>query len=157
MENVVNIKSLISGVVLFSTVCASTAFAGDAENIEACVSKAKEFASVTLDEFDVAYEGNWMAFSVAKWDNAECEVKLENVYNLTIEGKIYIYQGFDGKESYTLNDMLEKKTKAAIKKMRSRISLLEQRMEKVTTQLKSVNPDHQALDDYINKGVNKSL
>jgi hypothetical protein len=152
-----NVKSLISGIVLFWTLCVSTAFADDAENIEACVQKAKEFASVKLDEFDANYEGSWLQNDVAKWDNAVCEVTATKVYNLNIEGKNYIYRGFSGEESYKLNEMLEETTQDAISILRSRVSLLEKRMENVTTKLKLVNPDHQDLVGYIKKGVDKAL
>jgi hypothetical protein len=157
MENQVKIKSLIFEAVLFSSLGVNTVYAGNAENVEACVTKAKEFAGITLDEFDASYEGNWMDFSVAKWNNVVCEVKLGDVHSLKINDEYYIYQGFAGKTSYELNDSLEKRTGDAIDKMKSRISLLKDRMDKARKQLKSVNPDHIAIEDYINKGIKKAL
>lgn len=51
-------KKIVLGIFMMTIY--TFAFAGDAENIAACVKKAKEFSGVILDDFDVAYEGNWL-------------------------------------------------------------------------------------------------
>ncbi len=127
------INTALTAIVLFSH---SNVNAGEAENIQACATKSKEFAGVILDEFSASYEGNWLSASIVKWENVECEAKLGTVYNLTINGKNYIYEGFSGKKSYELNKKLEEKTNSAIKMLETRIRLLEQRMENVTLKLK---------------------
>jgi len=132
------------------------AFAGDAENISACVKKAKEFSGVILEEFDVDYEGNWLSMSIAKWSNAYCEVKVGEVYELSVNGEFVIYKGFAGKGSYELNKTLQEKTDLAINKLNSRVALLRQRMEKATEELKKARPSHEELARYIEEGIEKS-
>lgn len=131
--------------------------AGEAENISACVKKAKEFAGISLDPFAVRYEGNIVAMSTAKWDGTFCEVKLGDVYTLQIDGKTLIYRGYAGKDSYDLNASLQAKTEDAIRQMRSRIALLEQRASQVSVSLRRPNPDHKWLARYVDEGVQKSL
>ena len=67
-------KKIALGMLMMTL--SSFALAGDAENITACVRKAKEFSGVILDEFGANYEGNWLTMSTAKWSNALCEVKV---------------------------------------------------------------------------------
>lgn len=144
---------LASLISLFST----SASAGEAENISACVKKAKEFANKNLDAFNVKYEGNIVSMSKAQWPNAYCEVKLGDVYTLLIDGSTYIYNGFAGKDSYELNEKLQAKSDEAVRQMRSRISLLEQRASQVSVSLKKPKPNHKWLTQYIDEGINKSL
>lgn len=147
-------KKIAFGMLMMA---ASTfAFAGDAENISACVKKAQEFSGVILEEFDVSYKGNWLSMSIAKWDNAHCEVKIGEVYKLSVDGELVIYDGFAGKGSYDLNKVLQEKTDAAINKLNSRIALLRQRMEKATEELKKARPSHDVLTRYIEEGIEKS-
>lgn len=131
--------------------------AGDAENISACVKKAKDFSGVTLDVFDVSYEGNLLSMSVAKWKNALCEVKVGEVYTLNVNGSNFIYRGYAGKDSYDLNEELDRKTEVAINQMNSRISLLRQQKNQVSVSLQRPKPDHVWLTRYVNEGIEKSL
>lgn len=148
-------KKLVSGMLMmaFST----HAFAGDAENIAACVKKAKEFSGVTLEDFDASYKGNWLSMSTAKWSNAYCEVKIGEVCELSVNGEYVIYRGFAGKGSYELNKILLEKTDLAINKLNSRVALLRQRMEKATEELKKARPSHEELTRYIEEGIEKSI
>ena len=141
--------------LLMLTVSASS-FAGDAENIATCIKKAKELSGIVLDEFEVNYEGNWLTMSVAKWASAYCEVKMGEVYRLSINGDWLIYDGFYGKGSYDLNKVLQEQTDAAINKLNSRITLLRHRMSKVTEELKKPGSIHDELSRYIDEGINKS-
>lgn len=139
-------------ILAFSTPASS----GDAENISACVNKAKEFSGVSLDAFAVIYKGNVVSMSTAKWQNAFCEVKIADVYNLQVNGKTYIYKGYAGKGAYDLNTALQEKTDEAISQMRARISLLELRSSQVSASLRKPNPDHKWLTRYIDEGIQKS-
>jgi hypothetical protein len=138
-------------------VSASIAYAGDAENIQACVKKANEFAGVPLNEFDASYEGNIFSQSVVKWKNAYCEVKLSEVYNLQVEGKHVVFNGYAGKESYALKKTLDDKTDAAINQLKARIAILEQRMSQTSAGLKKPKPDHTGLTRFIEEGIEKSV
>lgn len=135
----------------------STVYASEADNIQACAKKSKEYAGIILDEFSASYEGNWLSASIVKWKDVRCEVKLGTVYNLTINEKNFIFERFSGKQSYELNKKLEEKTESAIKTLESRIKLLEQRMENVTLKLKEHNPNHNSLEQYIDEGILKSI
>jgi hypothetical protein len=148
-------KKVVMG--LFLTLATNAAMAGDAENISACVKKAKEFSGVALDAFDVSYKGNVLSMSVAKWSNATCEVKVGQVYNLDVNGTNFIYQGYAGKESYDLNEELESKTDAAINQMNSRIALLKQRKNQVSVSLQRPNPNRPWLTQYVDEGIEKSV
>lgn len=142
---------------LFLLVLTMPAHAGDADNISACVAKAKEFTGAELDPFSAKYQGKVLTLSTARWSNAYCEVKLSSVYTLQINGKDIIYRGYAGKESYNLNNLLQAKTDAAISQMNSRISLLKQRAEKASDSLRNPNPDFDGVNKFVNDGLEKSI
>lgn len=131
--------------------------AGDADNISACVKKAKEFSGVDLDAFNASYQGNLVSFSTAKWSNAFCEVKVGEVYTLHVNNEVLIYKGYAGKASYELNEELARRTDEAINQMNSRIALLRQRKSQVSVSLQRPKPDHEWLTRYVNEGIDKSL
>lgn len=146
-----------TALIMLMMANSAIAYASDAENIMACVKKANEFSGVTLSEFDVSYQGNILAMSTAKWGNAHCEVKFNDVYNLQVNGNQVIFNRFAGRESYDLNKALEVKTETAINQLKSRIALLEQRMSQVSVSLKMPKPDHVWLNRYIDEGIEKSI
>lgn len=148
------LKVLLAVVFSFLSI---NAFSGEAENITACVNKSKEFSGVVLNEFNVKYEGNILARSLAKWDNALCEIKLGKVFTLEVNGAVYIYEGFAGKKSYDLNNTLQAKTNEAIGLLNSRIALLQQRASQVAVSLTKPKPDFQHLTNYINQGIEQSI
>ncbi len=145
------------GVGVFLLTMSTLAFAGDAENISACVKKASDLAGETLDPFAAVYEGNILTKSTAKWNKAFCEVKFGDVYTLKIGDKSVVYKGYAGKESYELNQVLQAKTDEAVSKLNSRISLLKQRASQVTVSLKLANPNHQWLTQFIDEGIERSV
>lgn len=148
-------KIIWAGIFLMAA--STAAFAGDAENIDACVKKSKDLAGVTLDPFAAAYEGNIFSMSIAKWNNAFCEVKLGSVYNLQVDGKQVVYKEFSGKESYDLNNELQARTEQAISQLNSRIALLRQRADQVAASLKQANPNRQWLKQYIEEGIERAV
>ena len=145
------------GVCVFLLVMSTAAFAGDAENISACVKKAGDMAGETLDPFAAVYEGNILSMSTAKWNNAFCEVKFGDVYTLQIGDKSVVYKGYAGKESYDLNQNLQAKTDEAVSKLNSRIALLKQRAGQASSSLKLANPNRQWLTQYVDEGIEKAL
>lgn len=134
-----------------------TAFADDADNIGACVTKAKDLTGVLLDPFASSYEGNIFSMSTAKWSNAYCEVKLAEVYTLNINGREVVYKSYTGKESYELNQKLQTKTEDAIHQLEARIALLRQRANQVSESLKQANPDYKYLNQFIDEGIKKAI
>ncbi len=147
-------KSLIWLLLMVAT---NTALAGDAENISACVKKAKEFSGADLDAFNATYKGNLVSFSTAKWSNAFCEVKLGEVHSLHVNGEILIYKGYAGKAAYELNEELARRTDETINQMNNRIALLKQRKNQVSASLQRPKPNHEWLSRYVNEGIEKSL
>lgn len=135
----------------------ANASAGDADNITACVNKAKEFSGVTLDPFAVKYEGNYVEFSTAKWPEATCEVKMSQVYNLQVNGQYFVYKGYAGRDAYELAMSLQARTNEAVKQMRSRIALLEQRSNQASNSLRKPNPNQKHLAQYVDEGILKSI
>lgn len=132
-------------------------YAGDAENIQACIDKARDFAEVNLTELEALYEGNIFTMSIVRWPNTTCEVKFGDVHNLIINGNQVLFNEFSGKSSFELNKALEIKTAAAIEQLNSRIELLEQRMRQVSENLKEPKPDHALLTEYVDKDIKKYL
>ena len=135
----------------------STHAQASADNLGACVSAVKDFANKSVDEFDAEYEDNFLSNDVAKWEGVSCEVKLESVQQLTVDGQKLIVDGFAGEEAKAANSQLAKDTERAIAKLESRIALLEQRMEKARTELKSPNPEIENISSYIQSGIEKAL
>ena len=144
-------------LAIFMIATCNPVFAGDAENISACVRKAKEFSGVNLDEFAASYEGNILSMSIVKWKNAFCEVKFGNVHTLNINGQELIYKGYAGRESYNLNMALQAKTEAAVNQLNSRIALINQRAEQVSVSLTKPKQDFKWLTRYVDEGIEKSL
>lgn len=144
-------------LILVLLAISSSSFAGDADNISACVRKAKEFSGITLDEFAASYEGNILAMSIVKWNNAFCEVKLGNVYTLNLNGQEFVYKGFAGREAYNLNAALQAKTETAVNQLNSRIALINQRAEQVSVSLTKPKQDFKWLTRYVDEGIEKSL
>lgn len=144
-------------LVFLSFFITNFASAGDADNISACVKKAKEFSGIDLDAFNVTYKGNLVSFSTAKWSNAFCEVKVGSVYTLQVNGEELIYKGYAGVASYELNEELARRTDEAINQMNSRIALLKQRKSQVSVSLQRPKPDHEWLTRYVDEGIEKSV
>ena len=117
---------LVAVYFILTLLSPGRAYADDAGNISACV-EAAGLGDRELDEFDVQYEGSFLGFSVAKWNGVECEVKLELVFNLTIEGERLIVELFAGKEAQSMYEKLEKSTDEAVATLKARVSLLKSR------------------------------
>ncbi|MFY0678227.1 MAG: hypothetical protein JXR18_13165 [Neptuniibacter sp.] len=150
--------------VTLAMLISSVACAGQVENINACVTKAKEFAGISLNEFDASYEGNIFANSKVLWNGVQCEAKSGNVFNLTINNKRYIYEGFAGVDAYRLNGELSSQTETAKKQLwaevsniKQRIALLDDRMERASNVLTKANPDQVGAKEFVETGINKAL
>lgn len=137
-------------------ICFCSNVLASAENLSACVTAVKQFANKTVDEFDADFEDKFIANDVAKWPGIVCEVKLESVQQLTVNGKRLIVDGFSGMTAKEAFSRLDEKTELAIAKLESRISLLKKRMEKAEAELKLPNPDIENISDYIGSGLERS-
>lgn len=84
-------------------------------------------------------------------------MKLSEVYNLQVEGKHVIFDGYAGRESYSLRKTLDEKTNAAINQLKARIAILEQRMAQTSAGLKKPRPDHAGLTRFIEEGIEMSV
>jgi hypothetical protein len=132
-----------------------SAFSGEIENVVACIKAAQDYAGVELSESDARYSGNFVSFSVVRWDSVSCEVKLEYVHQMRIDDVLVIDQGFAGKKSYETNEVLSAKTEATVKDLEYKIAILEKRMEYTTQALQRPDPDHEQLSAYVEEGITK--
>jgi len=148
-------KKMMIAILLISSPISS--YAGDVENIQACVDKAHDFGEVNLTESEASYKGNIFTMSIVSWPNATCEVKFGDVNNLTVNGAQVIFNEFSGKASFELKKELEIKTAGAIEQLNSRIDLLEQRMRQVSKDLKEPEPDYALLTESVDKDIKKYL
>lgn len=147
-------------IVIFFSVCMSTSYSADAgeiDNVSACVQKAKDFANLTLSEFEATYEGNILSPSIVRWKTSSCKVKLGNVVQLRINDELIIVDGFAGAKSKKLNAILEERTNVAIKQLKHDIALLEQRMNEATKRLSSPIPNHKEIRKYVDQGITEIL
>lgn len=131
----------------------TSASAGEAENILACIEAVESYSSRTVDEFDVRYTGRILGFSSAEWQGIVCEITLGQVYNLTVDGHEYIFEGFSGRQASVAFDGLETDTEEAISLLESRIQLLERRLEEARDSLQMPNPDIQEIEEFIGEGI----
>ncbi len=76
---------------------------GDIENIRACITKAKNYAGVTLEDIPVEYDSNWISDDVVTWNEAQCSVSSQIVHDLIVKNTIVIYKKYSGIDAYKLN------------------------------------------------------
>lgn len=142
------------GVILALALAApSSASAGEAENILACIDAVESYSSRTVDEFDVRYTGRILGFSSAEWQGIVCEITLGQVYNLTVDGHQYIYEGFSGRQASIAYEGLEMDTEEAISLLESRIPLLERRLEDARDRLQMPSADIEEIQGFIAEGI----
>jgi len=75
------------------------------------------------------------------------------VYNLTINEKQLIYQGFAGMDTKVIFDVIEAETMSAVKLLKSRIKLLEDRFGDAKQNLTAPNPDLDVIAARIADGI----
>jgi hypothetical protein len=97
-----------------------------------------------------------LGFSSAEWRGIMCEVSLASVYNLTVDGRQYVYEGFSGRQAKTAYESLERETDEAISLLESRAQLLERRLEDARSTLQLPNPDIEAIEDGIRNGIGRA-
>jgi len=138
------------------TIAPLTASAGEAENILSCIQSVNAYTGKSVDEFDVRYEGRILGFSSAEWPGIRCEVNLASVYNLTVDGRQYVYEGFSGRQAKTAYESLERETEEAISLLESRAQLLERRLQDAKSTLQLPNPDIEAVQEGIRYGIGRA-
>lgn len=132
-------------------------YAGDLENILACVDSAKNYSGLDLDVREVSYEPHLIANSTATWSNVYCEVKFEEVSELVIGDVEAIIDGYAGRGSLELYETLSERTEVAIDELRARIGLLRQELRKASADLSSPNPVHSEIEAYIDSTISSTL
>lgn len=147
-------KLLIATIV--ALLLPSTAFAGAAENIQACVKAIQVHAGQTVDEFDVSYEGNILFNSTADWPGIQCEVKFASVINLTVNRRQYVVDTFAGHDAKRTFNRIEQKTERAILTLESRIELLRQKLAAAEGRLRLPNQNLGAIERSIDSDINKA-
>lgn len=134
----------------------ATSIASEAGNILACINAVKAYTGKTVDEFDVTHTRRILTFSSAEWPGIKCEPVMNYVHNLTVDGKKYVIEGFAGSEAKRTYDDIEKETEDAVSLLKSRIKLLEQRLDRAEEQLKQPNPEIQEIRAFIDNGIKKA-
>lgn len=149
-------KKLISaGITLVAL--SLPAFAGESENIQACIKAIKANTGKLVDEFDVQYKSKFLAFDVARWPAIECEVMLEEVQNLSVDGKRFIVDGWPSPEAKAAYDALEQEVTAASAQLATRQRLIEGRLSDAYDKLRQPNTDIDSASDFVRQGVRKAL
>ena len=143
-------------LILLPLVFPTTSFASEAGNILACINAVKSYTGKTVDEFDVNYTGRFIKFSTAEWKGIKCEVMLDSVKSLRVDGTTYVVDGFAGYPAKNLYEKIEKQTEDAVSLMESRIKLLERRLDGSMQKLKRPNPDISEIKEYIDTGISKA-
>jgi hypothetical protein len=148
-----NLKYL---VVALTFVTPTTSTASEAGNILACINAVKSYTGKTVDEFDVNYTGRFIKFSTAEWTGIKCEVSLDSVHSLKVDGTTYVVDGFAGYPAKSAYEAIEKRTEDAISLLESRIKLLERRLDGSEQKLKLPNPNISEIKEYIETGISKA-
>lgn len=150
MNKAITISALLS-------IAPMTASAGEAENIMSCIQSVNAYTGKSVDEFNVRYEGHILGFSSAEWPGIRCEASLASVYNLTVDGRQYVYEGFSGRQAKNTFEGLERETEEAISLLESRVQLLDRRLQDAKSALKLPNPDLAAVQESIRYGIGRAI
>jgi hypothetical protein len=143
-------------LILLSLTLPTTSIASEAGNILACINAVKTYTGKTVDEFDVNYTGRFIKFSTAEWTGIKCEVSLDSVHSLKVDGTTYVVDGFAGYPAKSAYETIEKRTEDAISLLESRIKLLERRLDGSEQKLKLPNPNISEIKEYIETGISKA-
>lgn len=133
------------------------AFAGDTENIQACIKAIEVNTGKQVDEFDVQYESNLLAFDVARWPGIECEAVVGEVQNLSVDGKRFIVEGWPSPEAKAAYEALEQEVFAASAQLTTRQKLIEGRLSDAYDKLRQPNADIDSATDFVRQGIKKAL
>jgi hypothetical protein len=146
-------------ILVLTTVIAVSppAFAGDTENIQACIKAIEVNTGKQVDEFDVQYESHLLAFDVARWPDIECEVMVEEVQNLSVDGKRFIVDGWPSPEAKAAYEALEQEVTGASAQLATRQKLIEGRLSEAYDKLRQPNADIDSATDFVRQGINKAL
>ncbi|MDE4063692.1 hypothetical protein [Phaeobacter gallaeciensis] len=134
----------------------SVSFAGQGDNILACIEAVKAYNGRSVDEFDALYEGNIINRSEVKWPDIVCSVKLGLVFDLTVDGNQLIVDQFSGADAKATYERLENQTDEAIALIESRVQILERRLEDARAKLQKPQPDIAAVAAHVESGIAKA-
>lgn len=150
-------RSVVRVGAVLTLLCGSVAYAGEAENIQACSDAVHAYSDKAVDEFDVIYEGHILDPSTAKWPGVYCEVKLETVINLQIDGKPMIVDRWPSPEAKEAFDAIDRDVTAALDQLQTRKALLEKRRSEAEDKLRMPGSDIGAITKYVEDGIGKAL
>lgn len=136
---------------------AATASADDTENISACADAVSERTGKEPDVFDVSYEGNIFDFSVAEWPGIRCEVKFGEVYNLIIDGRQEVSEGWPSTEAKTTYEELEAEVARAQRTLQSRQDLLGAALAEAAQVLRAHGSDVDSAATAVRSDINRAL
>ena len=113
----------------------NSAVADEASNIAACAQVIEARTGEAPNRFNVVYQGNFLAMSVAEWPGIQCEVKLETVYNLTVNGTQLVFEGWPSLDAKQAFDKLKQENLKAQAMLASRQSILADELSKAEEKL----------------------
>lgn len=146
------IKALTFFILMFYC---SMAFSSQEENIVSCQLKAYIYSGQSIDGKRYKYESNWTSPDVMTWDGGRCEIKSSGVFNLVIDGKKYIINGFPSEEAFALKNNLIKKADEARDALVERINQLDRVKANIIDQLKIKGQDLSSLEFEANSLIEK--
>ena len=149
------ISALLSTIAVL-TVLSGEAFAGDAENISACINAVEAHAGKELDEFDVVYEAAFLSYSTATWPGVHCEVKFATVWSLVVAGESLVVEGFSGEAARAEYEKLEAKTDKAVAALNTRKDILRRRLTEAEQRLKEPRPNIPEITARVDEGIYKA-
>ena len=130
--------------------------AATTEGVSACISAVKVFSGRDVNEFDVAFEDNWIFADVASWDDIKCRVSDEKILQLTVDSVTYVIDGFAGEDAKAAFGAMKADTDAAVAVLETRIELLRERLEAAQQDLGKRDPDIMGVSTFIAEGIEKA-
>ena len=136
--------------ILVTTITfATSAFAGEQEDVSKCISAAKRYADISLRRSNYKYDGGWFSSDIIWYGDtpALCELDTD-VNRLVINGQTYIVEGFSGAKArsmYQKNEAefesIRRKSDALNEKYSRFLSVMKARLQKPKPDLDKIQSD----------------
>ena len=152
-------KSFVFAAVA-ATIAATSAFAGQNENIEACVDKVQEFTGKSVDMFDARYKkGGWTSSTEVHWADIKCEVigilGSGSVQNLYVDNRHVIVDGYAGRAAKSASLRIDTSVDSAIETLEARIDILKGMRDNADQKLKANGADAVAIEAKVNTAIER--
>ena len=151
-------KTLVLATTL--ALVSTSAFAGQNENIEACVNKVQEFTGKSVDMFDAHYKkGGWTSSTEVNWPGIKCEVigilGSSSVQNLYVDNQHVIVDGYAGRAAKSASRRIDQGVDSAIETLEARIDILKGMRNNAEQKLKVNGADADAIEAKVNSAIER--